>query len=201
MAMSFGLDVFIERFMKSLRARTILMSVEPLPLHVRFGLGLIAVAFALQIVEQGVFVRKVTAGATAVWRTVAGAAALNCVALVIASLAVVPYFDQTIRGPLVRVSRVASRQHIIGGDLTTIALFSPTVSSNYDGGPVTQVGARGSLPLVAAWQHLVLAPVWQSAACRQPGFVITDTDAYLLLCRSDALLERGEQRASISRRD
>lgn len=182
LAISFGLDLFIERSVTSLRTRTILMSIEPLPLHVRFGLGLIAVAIALQIAQQWIFVRKVTAGAAAVWRVMAGAAALNCVVLVIASLAVVPYFDQTIRGPFVRLARIASRQHITGGDLTTITLFSPTVSSNFSGGPVTQLGVRQSLFFAAASQHLVLAPVWQSAACRQPGFVVTDTDAYLLLC-------------------
>jgi 4-amino-4-deoxy-L-arabinose transferase-like glycosyltransferase len=182
LAVSFGLDVFIERFVKSLRTRAILMSIEPLPLHVRFGLGLIAVAVAFQIVQQWMFVRKVTAGAAVVWRILAGAAALNSFVLLIGSLAVVPYFDQTIRGPFVRLSSIASKQHIAGGDLTTITLFSPTVSSSYGGGPVTQLGARQSILFVPASQHLVLAPVWQSASCRQPGFVITHTDEFLLLC-------------------
>jgi 4-amino-4-deoxy-L-arabinose transferase-like glycosyltransferase len=185
LALSCGLDIYIGRFMTTLRARTILMSVEPLPLQVRIGLGLIAIAFALQIVEQCVFVRNIAADAAAVWRTVAGAAALNCVVLVIASLAVVPYFDRQLREPLVRVSHVASGQHLIGGDLTTIALFSPTVSSNYDRGPVRQIGVHGPFTQAAALQHLVITPVWESAACRRRGFVLTDADAYLLLCKSE----------------
>jgi 4-amino-4-deoxy-L-arabinose transferase-like glycosyltransferase len=186
MAMSLGLDVFIERSMTSLRTRTLMTSIEPWPLQVRLGLGLIAIAFALQVVGQRVFLRKVRAGAAGAWSVVATAAALNCAVLLIASVAVVPFFDQAIRGPLMRVSQAASRQHIIGGDLTTIALFSPTVSSYYDGGRITQVGASGAFPAHADSQHLVLAPIWQSAACRQPGFVITDADKYLLLCRNSS---------------
>jgi hypothetical protein len=74
---------------------------------------------------------------------------------------------------------------MIGGDLTTIALFSPTVSSNYDSGPLRQIGVHGPFTQAAASQHLVITPVWESAACRRRGFELTDADAYLLLCRSE----------------
>jgi 4-amino-4-deoxy-L-arabinose transferase-like glycosyltransferase len=184
LAGSFGLDMLAETLMKSLRARTLLTVTEPWPLQVRLGLGIIAVAFALQIVQQRSFLRKIRTRAAGGWSVIATSAALNCTALMVASFAVVPHFDQALRGPLERVSRTAAKQQVTGGDLTTIALFSPTISSSYGGGAITQVGSRGPYPAPAAEQHLVLVPVWQSRACRRPGFDITDSDAYLLLCRS-----------------
>lgn len=184
LAGSFGLDLLGETLLTSLRSRTLLNVTEPWPLQVRLGLGCIAVALALQIVQQRSFLRKMRTRAAGGWSVIATSAALNCTALMVASFAVVPHFDQALRGPLMRVSRTATRQQIVGGDLTTIALFSPTISSFYGGGAIRQVGPRGPYPAPAAQQHLVLVPVWQPSACRQPGFDITDTDKYLLLCRS-----------------
>jgi 4-amino-4-deoxy-L-arabinose transferase-like glycosyltransferase len=184
LAGSFGLDMLAETLMKSLRARTLLTVTEPWPLQVRLGLLFIAVAFGLQIVQQRSFLKKIRTRAAGGWSVIATSAALNCTALMVASFAVVPHFDQALRGPLERVSRTAARRQVTGGDLTTIALFSPTISSSYGGGAITQVGSRGPYPAPAAEQHLVLVPVWQARACQQPGFDITDSDAYLLLCRS-----------------
>lgn len=173
--LSFGVDA-IARAAQSARAHTILSSLTPFPLTVRLGLILIGLAFAAQALLQRQFLRRVTGGATAVWKILIAVAALNCLVLLIVSSAVVPFMDQTIREPLVRIARLASNRYVPGDELTTVGLFSPTISSNYSGGRLTQVGTQPSA------KDSLIAPVWRAQTCRQPAFSGTERDGYLLLC-------------------
>jgi hypothetical protein len=169
--LSLGFHAIVASSASSPRTHSILQLLEPLPFIVRLGLALIALAFAVQVLLQWKFVR------TTAWQCVAAAAAVNCLVLLLVSQAVLPYVDETVRGPLIRVARLASAR----GDLTTVALFSPTISSNYSGGHLMQVGARATMPAEAR-QYLFIAPVWQSALCAQKKSRVMTADKYVLLC-------------------
>lgn len=169
----------------SSRTEAILDSLLPLPLNVRVGLGLIAIGFALQTFFQGQYLRRVAAGAAAVWGFIVRATALNCLILVIASTTAIPYMDQRIRMPLVRMARLASDLHVAGDNLTTIGLFSPTISSNYSAGKVTQIGTPESRRTTTG-RELRITPLWRAGSCLQPDFRRLEKDEYLLLCAATA---------------
>lgn len=165
----------------SARADAMLDALLPLPAVVRAGLAVIAVCFALLALLQWQFSRRIaTAGGSVPW-ILGGATALNCLILIVASATAVPYMNQRIRMPLVRVAQMASALHTSGDELTTIGLFSPTISSNYTAGIVRQIGAAEPLS-AAAGRQLRIVPVWRSSPCVESGFRVLMRDRYLLLC-------------------
>jgi 4-amino-4-deoxy-L-arabinose transferase-like glycosyltransferase len=164
------------------RAATIVAAIIPLPASVRLGLALTGIILAAQIVELRRFGLDVDERSPRAWHSMAGAAVLNCLALSVMSVLVIPFADRAVRGPLVRLSARATDQHMSGGDLITVGLFSPTVSSSYGGGPVRQVGRLTRSVGAGPGQHLVLLPRWQAADCEQTGFALIGTDEFLALC-------------------
>ncbi len=166
------------------RAAMIIDAIEPLPVSVRVALLLIGLVLIAQIAEVRRFGLLLDARSRSLWRPLASAAVLNCLALNLVSLIVLPFADHAVRGPLVRLSRTASSQHVAGGDLTTVGLFSPTVSSSYDAGPVRQIGTLQASLFNAPGQHLLLVPAWQSNVCRQPDFIVLRRDKFLMLCQN-----------------
>lgn len=172
--LSFGFDAIIRHEAPSTRAHAILSSFTPFPPIVRLGLILLGLAFAAQALLQFQFLRRAAEDTAALWKTLSAAAAVNCLILLIASSAIVPFMNQTIQAPLVRIARLASSSS--GKELTTIGLFSPTISSNYSGGRLTQVGTQSSSTA------LFITPVWRSQICRQSPFTVAERDGYLLLC-------------------
>ena len=173
---SFGLDEITRHEAPSTRAHALLSSFTPFPPIVRLGLILLGLAFAAQALLQFQFLRRVAEDATALWKILIAAAAVNCVILLIATSAVVPFMNQTIQAPLVRIAHLASSHSSPQEELTTIGLFSPTISSNYSGSRLTQVGTQSST------KALLITPVWRSQICRQSPFTVAERDGYLLLC-------------------
>jgi 4-amino-4-deoxy-L-arabinose transferase-like glycosyltransferase len=180
-----GFHAIVTASTRSQRTHSILHLLEPLPLIVRLGLALISMAFAVQALVQWKFLRAVVRR-TAAWQYVAAAAAVNCLVLILISQAVLPFVDETVRAPLVRIARLASAQQVSDGDLTTVALFSPTISSNYSGGNLIQLGARATTP-VETRPHLFIAPIWQATLCEQKTSRLMTADKYLLLCRAQPI--------------
>lgn len=166
----------------STRPAMMLSAIEPLPVSIRIGLIVAGLVLALQIVDVAKFGRQLERRSQALWQPLASAAVLNCLALTVLSLIVLPGVDRLLRGPLVRLARDASAEHVAGGDLITVGLFSPTVSSSYDGGPVRQIGHFARSFSSAPGQHLLLVPAWRLSACRQPEFTVIRNDSFLTLC-------------------
>ena len=180
-ALGAGLDAWVPA-PAAARAAAIMSAVEPLPVAVRIGLLVAGLTLAMQILDVRRFGRQFDMRSGQLWRPVASAAILNCVALSILGLVVLPSADRLLRGPLVRLSRDASLEHVDGGDFVTVGLFSPTISSNYDAGRVRQVGRFMRSDSSRPGQHLLVVPAWQLGACRQPGFVVIRHDEFLTLC-------------------
>ena len=174
----------------TLRAASILSAIEPLPVSLRIGLVIVGVTFAVQLLDVRRFGRLLETRSLVLWRSLASAAVLNCLALAILCLVVLPFADRLLRGPLIRLSRDASTEHVAGGDLITVGLFSPTVSSNYDAGPVRQVGRFARSDWSRPGQHLLLVPAWQLNACSEPGFVVIRNDEFLTLCEKRGAVRR-----------
>jgi len=188
-ALGVGLDLLLRRG-ATLRAASILSAVEPLPVSLRIGLVIVGVTFAVQLLDVRRFGRLLETRSLVLWRSLASAAVLNCLALAILCLVVLPFADRLLRGPLIRLSRDASTEHVAGGDLITVGLFSPTVSSNYDAGPVRQVGRFARSDWSRPGQHLLLVPAWQLNACSEPGFVVIRNDEFLTLCEKRGAVRR-----------
>jgi hypothetical protein len=180
-ALGIGVDSLMAKA-ATMRAAAIINAVEPLPVSVRAGMVIAGLIFAMQLLDVRRFGRQLEARSRYLWRSLASAAVLNCLALTVLSFVVLPFADRMLRGPLVRLSRDASTEHVVGGDLMTVGLFSPTVSSNYDAGPVRQVGRFARSDWSRPGQHLLLVPAWQLNACNQPGFVVIRNDEFLTLC-------------------
>lgn len=164
------------------RAAVMLAAIEPVPIPVRIGLVIVGISLAMQIVELRAFGRQLDRRSRTLWKPLAGAVLLNCLALTAISTMVLPFGDRSLRGPLVRLSRHAWAEHA-GEDLTTVGLFSPTVSSNYGGSAVRQVGRFPHTFARSARRQLLLLPAWQGGACRKPDCVVLKRDEYLMLCR------------------
>lgn len=180
-ALGLGVDTLVHAGATS-RTSAIMSAIEPLPVSIRIGLLVAGVAFALQILDWRRFGRQFDVRSRVLWQSVAGAAVLNCLALSILALVVLPFADRLLRGPMVRLSHDASLEHVAGGDFVTVGLFSPTISSNYDGGRVRQVGHFARSDSSRPGQHLLVVPAWQLSACREPGFVVIRSDEFLTLC-------------------
>jgi len=163
------------------RTQATVAAIAPFPVAVRIGAFVVAAALLLQCLELRRFTTSLSG------RAIARAALLNCVILIAASVAIVPYLDDRLHQPLVRLSHVAMSEHVPGGELTTLGLFSPTVSSNFDAGPVRQIGTPDDATFAAPRQHLVLVPSWRANVCRTPGFSVVRRDEFLLLCAKPAL--------------
>ncbi len=174
------------------RQAMMIAAIEPLPASIRIGLMVAGIVLALQIVDVARFGKQLERHSQTLWRSLASAAILNCLALSALSLIVLPGADRLLRGPLVRLSRNASAEHVAGGDLITVGLFSPTVSSSYDGGPVRQIGHLVPSLSSTPGQHLLLVPAWRLSACREPEFRVIRNDGFLTLCE-----KRGERREQL----
>ncbi|GAC1431007.1 MAG: hypothetical protein NVSMB68_03250 [Thermoanaerobaculia bacterium] len=177
------------------RAGVMLSAIEPLPLSVRAGLLIAGLAMAMQVYGITRFGRRIDDRSMLLWRSLASATALNCAALIALSLAVLPIAGRLLRGPLVRLSREASLEHVKGGDLITVGLFSPTVSSNYEGGPIRQLGHLSNRDPLTSGQHLVLVPMWRLGVCGEPGFTVIGRDGFLTLCEKRIAPRLQTQRA------
>ena len=180
MLLGAGADVWIHPSYTP-RAAMMLSAIEPVPISVRIGLVIIGAAMALQIVELRAFGLQLDRQSRLLWKPLASAVVLNCLALSAISTMVLPFADRSLRGPLVRLSQDAWTQHA-GQDLTTVGLFSPTVSSSYGGVRVRQVGHLPHPVARKQHQQLFMIPAWQSAVCREPDCVVLKRDQYLLLC-------------------
>jgi 4-amino-4-deoxy-L-arabinose transferase-like glycosyltransferase len=176
-----GADVWIHPSYTP-RAAIMLSAIEPVPISVRIGLVIIGCALAMQILELRAFGLQLDRRSRMLWKSLAGALVLNCLALSTVSTMVLPFADRSLRGPLVRLSRDAWTEHA-GEDLTTVGLFSPTVSSSYGGARVRQVGRMPRALAPKRHQQLLLMPAWQAAACREPDCVVLKRDQYLMLCQ------------------
>ena len=176
-----GADVWIHPSYTP-RAAMMLSAIEPVPISVRIGLVIVGVALAMQILELRTFGHQLDRRSRLLWKSLASAVVLNCLALSTVSTIVLPFADRSLRGPLVRLSRDAWTEHA-GEDLTTVGLFSPTVSSSYGGASVRQVGRFPRAFARSRRQQLLLMPAWQAAACREPDCVVLKRDEYLMLCR------------------
>jgi 4-amino-4-deoxy-L-arabinose transferase-like glycosyltransferase len=168
------------------RARAMADSVEPVPLSVRVAFVIIGLAAASQWLFVRDFGRNLRRHASAIWRPITCAAVANGIILLASALVIVPFADLRMREPLVRLSAVASREHVTGGDLTTIGLFSPTVSSNYAAGTPLQVGRGTAAEFSSPAQHLLLVPEWRSQICTDHGFALLEQDGYVVLCEKNA---------------
>ncbi|HEY6844528.1 MAG TPA: hypothetical protein VI391_10185 [Thermoanaerobaculia bacterium] len=190
LALAWRFDAFVTFARRSLRTFTLLRLLDPLPLLVRAGLLLVAIAFAAQGFVQWKFARA-AGDARRASTLIAAAASLNCMVLLVVCGTVLPFVNTTIRGPLVRVARLASSMS--RQDLTTVGLFSPTISSNYFGDHLTQVGSIASLQ--TASRRFVIIPAWQLRVCRTCE--VLRRDGYLLLCSQGSPIQTAREESVV----
>ncbi|HSP34734.1 MAG TPA: hypothetical protein VLU46_10500 [Thermoanaerobaculia bacterium] len=163
------------------RSQAMTAAFDPVPLAVRAAFVAIAIILVVEVIAIALFGHARDRRSPFVWRSIAATCVMNCAVLALIVVVIVPFVDDALRGPLIRLSHDASADHLAGGDLTTIGLFSPTVSSSYDGGRLLQVG-HVAAQRPTAGQHLRLAPSWRADACAAPAFVVVRRDHYVMLC-------------------
>ena len=178
MMLSLRFDLLVSAAARSPRTHAILRLLDPLPSTVRIALALTSVAFVTLGLLQWKFARVTGRHATRS-RVIAAACVMNCLVLILVSQAVVPYVDKTIRAPLVHIAQVASAKIPNSQPLETIGLFSPTISSNYSGDHLNQIGTQPSAGRVATY---LITPVWHPASCTTKTSHLIAVDKYLLLC-------------------
>jgi 4-amino-4-deoxy-L-arabinose transferase-like glycosyltransferase len=182
LAMGLGMDRLAQRLPLAVRSREMLSFIEPLPLWIRASCLVIALSMAMQGVFLRDFRRRLLQHSPALWRSVAGSALMNALTISIASLVAMPFASSRMREPLIRLAALASHDHVPGGDLTTVGLFSPTLSSSYETGHPMQVGRATTALFLRPVQHQVIVPLWREQVCRMPGFSVVTRDEFLLLC-------------------